>query len=142
MRTRNFTDLVVWQQGMELAKRVYGETSLFPKHEMFGLTSQLRRAAVSVPSNIAEGHGRTSDKVFSVFLGQARGSLYELQTQVMLSAALGYLDAEAAENIVSCCQELGRRINALMGTVRTEAAPKATQKPSSIRALGATLRAG
>ena len=120
VRTRNFTDLVIWQQGMGLAKSVYRETQGFPKHELFGLTSQIRRAAVSVPSNIAEGHGRTSDKVFRTFLGQARGSLYELQTQLMLSADLEYLPSHTAEDLVDRCKELARRINALLNTLNAE----------------------
>ncbi len=106
---------------MDLARCVYRETGSFPKHELFGLTSQLRRAAVSVPSNIAEGHGRTSDKVFRTFLGQARGSLYELQTQLILSADLGYLDPKSADKIITDCKELARRINALLAVIGSDA---------------------
>ena len=91
MKTRHFRELLVWQRAMQFARDVYETTQGFPRKEIFGLTSQLRRAAVSVPSNIAEGHGRLSDKAFAVFLGQARGSLYELETQLELAKSLGYL---------------------------------------------------
>lgn len=80
MKTRYFRDLVVWQRSMKLARNVYEAVKPFPKEEMFGLCSQIRRCAVSIPSNIAEGHGRTSPKSFAVFLGQARGSLNKLDT--------------------------------------------------------------
>jgi four helix bundle protein len=82
MKTRCFRDLQVWQRSMDLARNVYALTNSFPGSETFGLTSQFRRAAVSVPSNIAEGRGRLTDKSFAVFLAQARGSLYELETQI------------------------------------------------------------
>ena len=94
MRTRHFTELLVWQRSMGLARSIYQVTEYLPKSEMFGLSSQLRRAAVSVPSNIAEGHGRLSDQLFRVFLAQARGSLFEVQTQLMLSADLGFVQRE------------------------------------------------
>lgn len=80
MKMRDFRDLKVWRRSMLLAEEVYAATRDFPKDELFGLVGQLRRAAVSIPSNIAEGHGRASDKNFALFLTQARGSLCELQT--------------------------------------------------------------
>ena len=118
LRTRHFRDLIVWQCAMVLARRVYHETASFPKSEMFGLQSQIRRAAVSIPSNIAEGHGRLSDKVFRVFLAQARGSLYELQTQLELAADLGYLPAEAYDKLSSDCTEAARLLNGLLRSMR------------------------
>jgi four helix bundle protein len=81
-RTKRFRDLIAWQKAMSAAQDVYRITEAFPKSEQFGLTAQMRRAAVSVPSNIAEGHGRLTDKGFKVFLAQARGSAYELETQL------------------------------------------------------------
>jgi len=93
---RSFVDLAVWQAAMELAKEVYRATSEFPVEERFGLTAQMRRAAVSIPSNIAEGQGRRTRGEFLQFLGTARGSLYELRTQLTLSRDLGFL-AEAHE---------------------------------------------
>jgi four helix bundle protein len=94
MKTRHIRDLVVWQKSMTLARDVYACTRSFPKEEVFGITAQLRRAAVSVPSNIAEGHGRTTDKSFRLFLSQARGSLFEVETQLELAANLKYLPVD------------------------------------------------
>jgi four helix bundle protein len=89
---RSYRDLVAWQQARILVKATYVATKLFPKEETYGLTQQIRRAAVSVPSNIAEGYGRGSRKDYVRFLLTARGSLYELQTQLLLAQDLGYLD--------------------------------------------------
>ena len=85
-----FEDLEVWQFGMDLVYFVYDVTARFPKDELYGLVAQMRRAAVSVPSNIAEGKGRTSDKDFAAFLCHSRGSVYELQTQMLIAQHLGY----------------------------------------------------
>ena len=98
-RTRYFRDLLVWQKAMDLARSVYRDTSRFPKAELFGLTSQMRRAAVSVPSNIAEGHGRLSDGNMRVFLAQARGSLFELETQIELASGLELLKPGSGEEV-------------------------------------------
>jgi four helix bundle protein len=84
-RTRHFRDLLVWQRAMSLARAVYLETEALPQKELFGLQSQMRRAAVSVPSNIAEGHGRLNDGHLRQFLATARGSVFELQTQLELA---------------------------------------------------------
>ena len=84
----SYVDLRVWQQGMELARNVYHATARFPKSELYGLVNQMRRAAVSVPSNIAEGKGHRSNPEFTRFLYHARGSLLELETQVRLSTAV------------------------------------------------------
>jgi four helix bundle protein len=99
MKTKHFRDLLVWQRSMKLAQEIYSLTQGFPKNETFGLTSQLRRSAVSVPSNIAEGQGRLSDKSFAVFLGQARGSLFEMETQIELACGLGFIDNQ---NSIRC----------------------------------------
>ncbi|HWL93153.1 MAG TPA: four helix bundle protein [Phycisphaerae bacterium] len=88
---KTFRNLVAWQKAKELAKEVYLSTMNMPDHERFGLTSQMRRAAVSIPSNIAEGHGRGSLADYLRFLRTARGSLMELQTQLILTEELGYL---------------------------------------------------
>lgn len=91
---RSYKDLVAWQKSMDLVTAIYKAAAGFPKDELFGLTSQLRRAAVSIPSNVAEGQGRLSEKEFRHFLGQARGSLMEVETQLQIAANLGYLTEE------------------------------------------------
>jgi four helix bundle protein len=118
MKTKYFRDLLVWQRSMQLARDVYAATNSFPKQEVFGLTSQMRRAAVSVPSNIAEGHGRISDKSFRIFLTQARGSLFELETQLQLSTDIGYSQPVAAEKLMQECQEIARMLNGLLNTLK------------------------
>src|SRR5688572_17975998 len=90
----SFRDLVAWQKGMALVTDIYRATEEFPSREIYGLTNQLRRAAVSVPSNIAEGKGRLSKKEFVQFLAKARGSLCEVQTQLEISSNLGYLSRD------------------------------------------------
>jgi four helix bundle protein len=106
---------------MALVRDVYRATQGFPREEMFGLTSQMRRAAVSVPSNIAEGHGRLTDKLFLQFLSQARGSLYELETQIELSADLQFMSQSDATVIRNDCGDLSRLLNGLIRTLREEA---------------------
>lgn len=116
-RTRHFRDLLVWQKAMELARSVYRATEAFPQKEMYGLQSQMRRCAVSVPSNIAEGHGRLDDGHFRQFLATSRGSLFELQTQLLLSADFGYLDAPARDSLMEQSEEIARMINGLLSTM-------------------------
>ena len=98
---KNHRDLLVWQEGMALVKLVYQTTAAFPKEEVFGLTSQMRRAAVSVPSNVAEGAARNGRKEFLQFLGIARGSLSELETQVLIANDLNFIadDKELLQKI-------------------------------------------
>lgn len=105
---------------MQLARDVSSATSAFPKHEVFGLTSQMRRAAVSVPSNIAEGQGRLSDKSFRIFLTQARGSLFELETQLQLAADIGYSDSAKTAKLMQECQEIARMLNALLNILKEQ----------------------
>jgi four helix bundle protein len=111
---QGYKDLVAWQKAMELVTEVYRATGTFPKEELYGLTSQLRRAAVSVPSNIAEGQGRQSTGEFRQFLGQARGSLLELETQLMIGRSLAFLPPKKAEELLASTAELGRILNGLM----------------------------
>jgi four helix bundle protein len=118
-RTRHFRDLLVWQKAMVLAKTVYRKTSGFPKAELFGITSQMRRASLSVPSNIAEGHGRLSDGSLRVFLGQARGSLYELETQIELACDLEYLQTTDAKELLELSREVGKMLNGLIGVLES-----------------------
>jgi four helix bundle protein len=105
---------------MQLAREVYRQTSTLPKSEIFGLQSQMRRAAVSVPSNIAEGHGRLSDHLLRVFLAQARGSLYELETQIQLCHDLGFIQPAAAKELVELCNEVARMINGLLKSLKSK----------------------
>lgn len=117
---RSYKDLVAWQKAMDLVTVVYRATAGFPKEEMFGLTSQLRRASVSIPSNIAEGQGRLSEKEFRHFLGQARGSLMEVETQLQIGTNLGYLKAETVQNLFGKCAEVGRVLNGLLASVQKQ----------------------
>lgn len=110
----HFRDLLVWQKAMALAGDVHQVTSAFPKSELFGLTSQLRRAAVSVPSNIAEGCGRTSVGEMRQFLGHSRGSTYEMETQLCIAESLSYLDHARLQKLLEQCWEIVRMLNALI----------------------------
>ena len=111
---RSYRDLVAWQKSMSLVSRIYRYTQAFPKGEIHGLTAQLRRAAVSVPSNIAEGQGRLSTGEFKQFLGQARGSLLEVETQVLIAQELGYLQSDDAKELLNQSGEVGRVLNGLI----------------------------
>jgi four helix bundle protein len=116
-RTRHFRDLIAWQKSMRLAREVYLKTDGFPKSEAFGLRMQLRRAAVSVASNIAEGHGRLTDPQLRNSLGMARGSLYELQTQVELACDLRFFDPQTAKGLLELSIDVAKLINGLMGVL-------------------------
>jgi len=117
---RTYRDLVVWQKAMELVTEIYRATQNFPKEETFGLISQIRRASVSIPSNIAEGQGRLSEKEFRQFLGNARGSLSEVETQVIIAKNLGYLDDSYSKNLLTMIAEVGRVLNGLISSVISE----------------------
>lgn len=110
---RKYQDLVAWQKGMQLVKQVYLATASWPSNEMYGLTSQIRRAAVSIPSNIAEGFGRRGDKEFGRFLQMAYGSLLECETQAQIAAMLGYLVQNDSKAILELTGELGKIIGGL-----------------------------
>ncbi len=117
-RSRDFRDLIVWQKAMTLARQAYALTAGLPKGEAYGLLSQIRRAAVSIPSNIAEGHGRLTDLQFRHFLGNPRGSLYERETQIELAADLAYLDKQRVRSLMDQGAEVGRLINGLIASLR------------------------
>jgi four helix bundle protein len=117
---RSFQDLVVWQRGIELVEQVYKMTTTFPKDEVFGLRSQLRRAAVSIPSNIAEGQARHSTKEFLNFLSIARGSLAELETQLIIAGRLAYLKEEERTELLQRTAEVGRLLNGLIKSLQTD----------------------
>lgn len=114
MTTKNYRDLLIWQKGMDLVKAVYQLTSSFPKEEIYGLTSQLRRAAVSVPSNIAEGHSRNSDKEFNRFLNISLGSLAEVDTQLEIAKQLKYEEELKIQEIQAMGLELRKMIFGLI----------------------------
>jgi len=102
---------------MALVLEVYRSTQTFPKTETYGLVSQLRRAAVSIPSNIAEGQARLSTGEFRQFLGNARGSLMEVETQVLLARELGYLEHDESESLLAAAAEVGRILNGLLNSL-------------------------
>ena len=109
-----YEDLRVWRRAMDLVLGVYRCTALFPKQEIYGLTSQMRRSAVALPSNIAEGKGRFSRKELLHFLFHARGSLLELRTQITIARELGFLSAPEGESLTQHACEVGRLLNGLI----------------------------
>ena len=115
---RSYKDLVAWQKSMELVTAVYRASQGFPKEEIFGLVSQIRRSAVSVPSNIAEGHARTSRKEFQYFLSNARGSLAELETQLTIAHQLAYIDETEINQLLDRLGEVGRILNGLLTALK------------------------
>jgi len=117
VRGKGFRDLRVWQCGMELVEEVYRLTRDFPKEELYGLTSQLRRAAVSIPSNIAEGQTRKHVKEFLQFLSTAQGSLAEVQTQIELAGRLKYLSAAQIEPALERADSLAKQLYALQSSL-------------------------
>jgi four helix bundle protein len=113
MSVRSYRDLVVWQKGIDLAKLVYKTTGNFPASEKFGLVAQMRRAAISVPSNIAEGQARRTSGEFLQFISQAEGSLAELDTQVVLSLELAFTRADKVQLLIGLIEEESKMLNAL-----------------------------
>lgn len=105
----NYNNLQIWQQAMDLVEEIYKLTASFPIEEKFGLVSQMTRAAVSIPSNIAEGAGRNSDKDFAHFISIAIGSLYELNTQIVLSERLGYINQSLSQELQKKLDNLQRK---------------------------------
>jgi four helix bundle protein len=118
----SFKDLRVWQESMKFADEVYRATTEFPRHELYDLSQQLRRAAVSVPSNIAEGKGHRSDREFGHFLLHARGSLLEVQTQLIIAQELEYLNSEEAQRLLTSADAIGRSLNSLINSISVKAA--------------------
>jgi four helix bundle protein len=113
-----YKNLEVWQAAMEMAVQVYRLTALFPKEERYGLTSQMRRSAVSVPSNIAEGKGRASDKELIQFLCHSRGSLFEIETQLAIAEQLRSSKREDCDVVRRETARIGQMINGLIRSVR------------------------
>src|SRR3989440_1666555 len=116
---QSYKDLNVWQKGIELAKLIYTLTTRFPAEEKFGLISQMRRAAVSIPSNIAEGQARHTRKEFIQFLSHSEGSVAELETQVILGVELGYCVVTDTEEITRLTTELSKMLDSLRRRLET-----------------------
>jgi four helix bundle protein len=110
---RSYKDLVVWQKGIQLARLVYGLTRAFPSEEKFGIVAQMRQAAVSIPSNVAEGQARHTTGEFNQFISHAEGSLAELDTQLILSIELKFCSESAAEPAFTLLDDIRRTLNAL-----------------------------
>lgn len=110
----NYQELIVWQKSMDLADEIYKIAKMLPKEEIHGLSDQLRRASISVPSNIAEGHGRGSDKEFVKFLTISRGSIQEVETQILLCVRINLIPESVAENVISLISEIRKMLNSLI----------------------------
>ena len=119
---RSYRDLVAWQKAMKFVTKIYLVTRDFPTSELYGLTNQLRRAAVSVPSNIAEGQARGFPKKFHHFLSMSRGSIAEIETQLSIAKALKYLPQETVDSLLIDADELGRIVSGLMGAIKSKTA--------------------
>ena len=117
MSVRNYRELIAWQKAMDLVEQVYLATRSFPREEVYGLCSQVRRAVVSIPSNIAEGQGRQTTKEFAHFLSIAHGSLREVETQVLIARRLKYLKEEETGPIMDLAGEVGRLLNGLKNSL-------------------------
>lgn len=117
----SYKDLIAWRKAMDLVTQIYRVTRTFPREEMYGLTNQLRRAAVSVPSNIAEGQAHFSKKEFHHFLSHARGSLVEIETQLTIAENLEYLSPQQTRPLLNQAAELGRVLNGLIASIKSVA---------------------
>lgn len=121
MAISSYRDLTVWQKGMDLAEACYRLTASFPREEVFGMTSQIRRAAVSVPANIAEGWGRDGKGEFVQFLRIAQGSLKELETHLLLTERVGLATAQSTRPILDTAEELGKMLRMLYRSIQRRA---------------------
>lgn len=119
-KIKSYRELIIWQKSIQIVTNIYKLTRNFPKEEIFGLISQMRRCAVSVPSNIAEGFGRNSQGDFKRFLNIALGSTYELQTQIEISMNLDYLNIVNYKTLMESCLELEKMINSLVGKIKAK----------------------
>lgn len=117
MKVKNYQELIAWQKAMDLVEEVYTASKSFPREEIYGLTSQLRRAAVSIPSNVAEGQGRRTTPDFLRHLSIAYGSLREVETQILIATRLRYLAAEKCQDVMKIAGEVGRLLNGLMASL-------------------------
>jgi four helix bundle protein len=118
MNLKSYRDLVAWQKGIDLCELVYRASAAFPSHELYGLTSQIRRAAVSVPSNLAEGAGRITRGEFLQAAGHARGSLLEIETQLIIANRFGYLSTSETDALLRVTTEIGKLANGLIRSLK------------------------
>lgn len=120
MKSSNYKELKVWQKAMDLTVEVYKLVKHLPKEETYALSDQMHRAVVSIPSNIAEGQGRNSDKEFIQFLSIARGSLWELETQIEICLRIGYIDQNLTTTIYNLIAEISKMLNALSNSLKPQ----------------------
>jgi len=124
MPVTNYKDLKVWQSSIDFAKLIYVLTEKFPEYEKFGLTSQINRAAISIPSNIAEGHARDSRKKFLRFLSYSTGSLAEVETQLILAKELQFISENELNSVTLKSDEIGKMLRGLQKYIQNELLPK------------------
>jgi four helix bundle protein len=118
MSAANYSDLIAWQKAFKLTLALYKATAAFPAEEKYGITSQIRRACISVPSNIAEGHGRSSKGDFHHHLSIAQGSLKEIETRLLIAEALGYCSTKQTSQLLTMTAEVGRLIGGLRKSLK------------------------
>ena len=123
MALQHYRELIVWQKAIDLVEAVYRATDHFPKTEIYGLTSQIRRAAVSIPSNIAEGQGRNTTRDFLHFLSVSQGSLLEVETQITIAQRLGYMEKQLTVELLKSTAEVGRLLNGLCNSLNKKLNP-------------------
>ena len=118
---QSYRQLIAWQKSMDFVMDVYKVTKAFPRDELYGLATQLRRAAVAVPTNIADGQARFSPNEFFYFLGRARGALVEVETQLLIAQNLNYYTAEQGQHLLDRAAEVGKILNGLIASIRPAA---------------------
>lgn len=126
----SFRELRVWQEGVDLAEVIYRATEDFPKREWYGLAAQMRKAAISVPSNIAEGQGRLTSTEWLRFLGIARGSLFELETQIVIAGRLGFIETGEYDDVAIRASQVGRALAGFITHVSTRAGRRKPNGPT------------
>lgn len=119
-KINNYKDLLVWQKAMNLVVEVYKTTKMLPKEEAFGISDQMRRAAVSIPSNIAEGYGRQTPKSYAQFLTVARGSAYELETQLLLCQKIHHISSEITKTLIATISEITKMLTSLINKLHQQ----------------------
>ena len=136
---RSYRDLEVWQKAMDLVVNSYRVTAQFPSHERYGLTAQLRRAAVSVPANIAEGHGREHLREYLHFLSTANGSLMELETHILIGSRMTYIGADDEKTILTRTAEVGRMLAGLIRALKRRVPDTQHPTPGTYSVRSATI---